>query len=915
MGRDEECAYFEARLDDALRHDGSLTLLYGAPGHGKSRLLRAWSDGAAARGFTVAATACFPFAREAYAPLAEACRALARGEPRAVPRAEAGRALFGRFLDLFPVEGGAREVPWHKRRLFVVVREFLERLSKYAPVLLVLDDAQWIDAESLEIVNYVATGLGGLRLALVLAARDEADGAFAAGISAIERLPASYRVALGPLEPSATRELVLELQPPGRPLPHRVLDEVCRRSEGNPLFAEDLVRAALESAAAALPSSVRQGVDARLAELPAAAGRALEVAAALGTAIDVELLRALHPLARDEVAALLRAARDAGLLVDGVGSSAPPRFRHELVRQALYERATAVERRELHERIATYLETSRPAVAAGVLAAHWEGADRLDRAAVYAERAGDLAAAQFAYATAREHFERALRSPRLGADERARIEEKLGEAHDLLGSAREAYECFARAAQQARQSGEPAGLARLCVRMANAAYRLSDADAALLHCRNAIAAAGAEDPQRFAAQVLLATFHAYRAEIEAAQEWLAAADGFGGAREPAYLIRRHIAAATVANVLGRAAATLESAGEAVRAAEAFGDPAILANCLTMRAVFTQTQGDYGAALAGFERAIAVADENGLTYTSAYARLSAAYVAFLRGDAPRAHALLRFAAALGVEGTFERSVAAAVGIPIALAVGDEALLARLADESLLAAVLRSASEHNAAVVAAAHAELRFARGDAAGAAALIAQTLPRLHSAVYADEALLKFARFGSPADARRAAALFETVAESPDPALRAHALLVRAIVAGHARDDGARAGRAAEARALAARYGLRVLEALACELGGESAAAADLYRAAGATRDAGRLAGEPPAPARNPRASDALTARERQVAELVAEGLSNRAIAKRLGLSDRTVEHHVAAVFAKLDLRSRAELAALIAGRPRPATS
>ncbi|MEA2666038.1 MAG: hypothetical protein QOI11_2982, partial [Candidatus Eremiobacteraeota bacterium] len=526
VGRDEECAYFEARLDDALRHDGSLTILYGASGHGKTRLLRAWSDAAAARGFTVAAGACFPFAREAYAPLAEACRTLARSEPRAVPRADAGRALFTRFLDLFGAEHDEREGPWQKRRLFVLVREFLERLGKYAPALLVVDDAQWIDAESLEIVNYLATQLGGLRVALALAARGGADGggAFASAASAIERLPASYRVALGPLEPSETRELVFGLVPPGRTLPHRLVDEICRRSEGNPLFAEHLVGAALENAATALPTSVRQSVEARLGELPPRAGRVLEVAAALGTAIDVDALRALEPLERGEESALFRAARDAGLIADGARGE-PPRFRHELIRQAVYERATAFERRELHERIAAHLERHRPAVAPGVLAAHWDDAGRLDRAALYAERAGDLAAEHFAFATAREHFERALRSPALDSAARARLEEKLGAAHDLLGSARDAYDAFARAVALAQANGAH-GPARLFVQMANAAYRLSDADAALRHCADAIAATAEDEPERFAAEVLLATFHAYRAEIDEARRRLANADRF-----------------------------------------------------------------------------------------------------------------------------------------------------------------------------------------------------------------------------------------------------------------------------------------------------------------------------------------------------------------------------------------------------
>ena len=101
VGRRDERAAFEARLDDALRRDGSVMLLSGDAGIGKTSLIHVWLESARVRGFATANVANFPFARDPYAPIAELCRTLARLYPRAVPRGE-GRALFTRFLNLLP---------------------------------------------------------------------------------------------------------------------------------------------------------------------------------------------------------------------------------------------------------------------------------------------------------------------------------------------------------------------------------------------------------------------------------------------------------------------------------------------------------------------------------------------------------------------------------------------------------------------------------------------------------------------------------------------------------------------------------------------------------------------------------------------------------------------------------------------
>lgn len=904
VGRDEECATLEARLDDASRRDGSATVLVGAPGLGKTRLLQAWTEVAKARGVRTVSVANFTFARQPYGPIAEACRNLARSEPRAMPPKNADRALFDDFLRLFPPEhANGSTVSWEKRRLFIVVREFFERLGSFGPVLVTVDDAQWSDPETVEMIAYLATQLVGIRLAIAIAIRPlehlvtQVDQRV---FAAIDRLTAAYRVNLGLLDDSAVREMIFAIVPPDRRISRRVVDEIARRSEGSPLLVEELVRDALcGPESRTLPATVTQSVTDRFATLDPDAIAYLETAATIGTSIDRRLLRELCPLVEAEEYRLLRDARDLGLIVDGASESEPPRFRHEIVREALSSRSSALERAHLHERVAKLLE-SEGKDAPEMLAFHWQGAGRLDLAAPFAERAGDSAAEKFAFATARDFYETSLADAL--TEERAgiRVYEKLGHIHDLLGSSKDAYDCFSIAAQRCRAVSDRRGVARLSLRMANASYRLADSTETLKCCRDAIVASDPDDPERFAAEVLLATFHAYRAEVDDAKHWLANADAFVGIPDPAYESRRHVAAATIADLCGRFDESQRLATLAVEAAKGHGDPVIFANTCCVLGDLARTQANFVVAESAFAQAIETADAYALDYTSSYARLASAEMAFLRGDASKAHRLLRFACALAVEGQLERLYSAAVGIPIALAVGDASLVERLSDPVLLQAIVRKASAHNAAALASVHVELRFARGDAPGISELIDTTLPKLDNATYVYDALLRFARFGDRKHAERALVLFDRSDLEIDPIVRLHARLVGAIVARHRGDATATSRLLLDARGLASALGLVALEALAYELGGDIAAAVELYRTMGATYDVGRLTQMN----RRPEGSvEKLSRRELQVAHLVASGRSNRAIAEQLSLSNRTVEHHVTAIFGKLDIRSRVELA------------
>jgi DNA-binding NarL/FixJ family response regulator len=904
IGRVSERASFDARIDDALRSDGSLTLLFGEGGIGKSALLRAWMEAARSRSCVVASVANFPFAREPYAPIAELCRTLARTYPRCLPRGE-GRALFNRFLELLPIKADGEAEPWQKRRLFVLIREFFERLASATAFVLAIDDAHWLDPESVELLAYLAPHFSELRSVLVLASRAETastDGE-AMSLAALERHPSCYRIALGPLAIDETRELIYALLPAGRRLSQRTIDDICRRCIDSPLFAETLVRSALDGdSVLVLPASVEQTVNDCLARFERDDAALLEAASVIGLRIDLETLEKAFAVSGADAVRVLRAAREKGLVIDG--ASGELQFAHEFIREAVYARLTSIERREHHRRVAAHLQTREPPAPAAERHRHVQGAGDLIDAAVIAEHAGDESMVRFAFATARNFYDAALTAGVLDAADAARVAEKLGEAHDLLGSHREAAACFSQADAFARVVGDRVREGHIAIRLAVAAGRMSEPDAERQYCERALACCEGLGPDAFAAEVLLALHHVNRIDFERAAVHLQRADALATDRNNSFGVRYLVARAAVANLCGDVAGWRAASFDAVAAAEAFGDPAMLANVWSYVADYARLRGEPELARRGFADAIATADRYGLTFTAAKSRLAAADMAYSEGRVADAHAFVREAAALQVDGSYARMQAAAVGLPIALAADDAFLCERLNDVELLETLRVGELQPLAVSFIAALAELRAGRGDREQAQHLIAQTVPRIRSAALADSALLTCARYGDAASAIAAAHLLESSADREDPVACVRIPLAGAFAAVAASDRAASRALAGEARERAAAANTPLLAALACEIAGDDAAAQRIYSACGAQGDIRRLTATQTS--RAPRGTADLTRRESEVAVLIADGLSNRAIAERLSLSERTVEHHVAATFGKLGLRSRAQLAAFI---------
>jgi DNA-binding CsgD family transcriptional regulator len=411
IGRDAELAAIRDLIANASG-DGAVLILRGEAGIGKSSLLAAAVDGAADAGVrTLQVTGVRTEAHLPFAGLHQLLRPLLKGlEALPPPQRSALAAAFG-------LEDGSVLDP------FLVSLATLTLLTDAAaerPILAVVDDAQWLDGPTDEVIGFVARRLGSDPVALLVAIRDGEDP------TAVESagLPV---VAIRPLGEANARELLTRRD---GDLSTSVAERILRQAAGNPLALVELPAAldhrATDTTRDLLPLTARieQAFAGQLVDLPEATRKVL-------------LLAALHDLGiLDEI---LAAGRQAGMAGGGLADLSPAvdtglvelddghlRFRHPLIRSAIVQRATDAERRDAHtalagcatdpDRVAWHLATAATGPDASIAAL-------LDSAAERAERRGAMAVAVTS-------LEQAARLSPDGASRGAR----------LLGAADRAYE-------------------------------------------------------------------------------------------------------------------------------------------------------------------------------------------------------------------------------------------------------------------------------------------------------------------------------------------------------------------------------------------------------------------------------------------------------------------------------------------
>lgn len=422
VGRAAELATLLGALDDVERGSPSMILVAGEAGAGKSRLLAEFATVARGRGALVALGGCVEL-REGgipYGPFRELLRSILAQVPAAVfvERGGVEGALVASHLAGVPapIMAAAPPVPTDQARIYEAVLVLGGRLGSSAPLVLAVEDLHLADPSSIDLLLYLIHGVTTERAMVVGTYRPEGmapDHPLRALVGAVRRSPRGDLLELGGLTRDETRTQLATILG-GEPAAGLV-DAVYRRSDGNPLFTEELAASARLEGGGALPDTLRELLLGRLAGRSPDVRTVVRLVAAAGREVSDRLLAATSGLPDADLDAALHEAVDHAILVP-VHAARGDAFalRHAVLGETALSELMPAERRSLHRSLATalaadpLLAAGGPAAAAPELAHHWDGAGRLPEAFAAWLIAADEAETAHAYADAQRHMERAL---------------------------------------------------------------------------------------------------------------------------------------------------------------------------------------------------------------------------------------------------------------------------------------------------------------------------------------------------------------------------------------------------------------------------------------------------------------------------------------------------------------------------
>jgi DNA-binding SARP family transcriptional activator len=453
-GRARELATLRALLKRAEAGEGSLVLLAGEAGAGKTRLVRELSHEAAARGVLVLYGASDAAVSTPYQPLREWLGFLLRvGDPTALGECLGDRGELARLVPELAIFTGAPALPAgepesERYLLQRAATEFLRRLSHLQPVLLVADDVHWADSETLHLLVRLSRTAPEARLAVVAAYRDRGDDLrpeVSDTLADLARLEGSTRIPLGPLTPEEVNLFISGVA--GVAAPTDLVAAVGDLTDGTPLFLCELWRELLESGAVEVsgahlhltrpladiqgPERVRDFVRQRLARVDPETRALLELAAVAGSTFELRVLAEAVQLDHAAFLAAVEEAADSGMIEELPEQVPTCRFTHELVRRAVYDGIKRMRRADLHLRVGEALERLyADEVEHGLpeLAHHFTRAAPIDgpeRAVEYNLRAAVAAIASSAYDAAAAALSTALSLGIGDPRERTRIQIEL----------------------------------------------------------------------------------------------------------------------------------------------------------------------------------------------------------------------------------------------------------------------------------------------------------------------------------------------------------------------------------------------------------------------------------------------------------------------------------------------------------
>jgi DNA-binding CsgD family transcriptional regulator/tetratricopeptide (TPR) repeat protein len=416
IGRSAELASLAAAFDQARAETAQMVLVGGEAGIGKSRLVAEFVTGLASD-VRVLTGYCLEL-RQAVLPFAPLVGVLRQLSGQLGP--ERTQQLYGRelrrFLPGHDASAGRSTDPTGE--LFGALYGLFTNLAEDCPLVLIVEDLHWADRSTLDLISYLARELEGTRVLLIGTYRTDEmrrSHPLRPMLAELNRLRHVSRLDVPPLAERDVAQLLSAMA--GADLPDQLAAKIVDRAEGNPFFAEELLAAVGDRR---VPQTLQDILTSRLESLPDQAQEVLRIAAAAGRRVDHRLLGAVVALSPDKLEQGLREAVEHSLLVpDDLGY----RFRHALLQEAAHEQLLPGERIRLHAAFADVLSREPELAAAGAdsvdaeIAYHALQAMDVDRAYPALVAAGYRARDLLADPEALQHFERALEiRPRVSPD-------------------------------------------------------------------------------------------------------------------------------------------------------------------------------------------------------------------------------------------------------------------------------------------------------------------------------------------------------------------------------------------------------------------------------------------------------------------------------------------------------------------
>ena len=650
VGRQMELDGLRQALERAKAGHGQVAAVLGEPGVGKSRLVYEFVHSRHTRDWRVLESASVSYGKATpYFPVIDVLQRYfgieGRDDPRAIRAKVTGHVLTLDealhetipacllLLDALPADSPflALDPPQRRQQTLTALKRVLLREAQVQPLLLVFEDLHWIDAETQALLNSLIESLPAARLLLLVNYRPEYQHAWGSK---------TYysQLRLDPLPPASAEELLQAMLGDGTAL-HLLKPFLIERTQGNPFFLEESVRALVETGvlvgergaylvgkplqALHVPATVQAVLAARIDRLPPEEKRLLQTAAVIGTEVPFALIEAIAEMPDEALRRGLTSLQAAEFLYETSLFPEPEyTFKHALTHEVAYGSLLHERRRALHGRIVDALERLYPdrlAEQVERLAHHGLRGEVWDKAVAYSRQAGAKAVVRSANREAAAYFEQALGALQHLPDRRDTREQAIDLRFDLrmallpVGEYGRILEVLREAAACAEALGDQRRLGRVSAFLVEVYLRIGEPDRAVASGQRALAVADAcgDVASRISATYYLGVANVFRGDYPRAMDLLeqtvASLDGelvrerFGNPFPPSVGARTYLAWCLAER--GEFAAGMARSAEAVRIAETVDQPLSVVVALFGVGSLHLIKGDLQTAMPVLERGL------------------------------------------------------------------------------------------------------------------------------------------------------------------------------------------------------------------------------------------------------------------------------------------------------------------------